>query len=566
MGETVRRCEEFFHQRLKTILGFSADEEVLAKILQAFSEAVSLLSNEISPVPTTLIEEAVVEVKDECSDEVEESKPDVSILNDDSEEPGRRRSQRFRRKQVDEFLDEPESLIKEEEVTASSAGKFSCETCGRRFKQKYSYRRHMVRDHQGGFENDPEFSKEVECNVCGQLFPFHRIYQHKKVHKEYPCKMCDKTLSSCEARKKHMALFHTEESKLVPCEVCGKRLAQPLMKRHLRDFHDPDFDFSCKLCAKTFKSKTAHYEHHRFYHSEGDKFVCPSCGKKFVTAARLRVHEETHKGPAKRNPHECDQCGKVFLSHYAFRKHMAKVHAGGLDQDPEFSKEVTCDVCGKVLPFHRLYQHKKTHKQYPCDVCGKTLSSREALKKHVVVVHTNDTNHIECEVCGKLLREISYRAHMKEYHDPEMSFQCTICSKELKCKQTLSKHMRAFHGGGGDYVCTICGKKFLAPSKLQDHEESHSDNKRHICKSCGKAYKYKAQLSRHMKLDHEGKNPYKCTRCPKVYRTSQRLKDHMNQHLGIKPNICAICQEAFVTSSSLESHRKTKHRSSERLS
>ncbi|CAG0887430.1 unnamed protein product [Cyprideis torosa] len=434
---------------------------------------------------------------------------------------------------------------------------YTCETCGKIFTQKYGYRRHIAKEHEGGLEDHPEFGKIVSCDVCNQVFPFHQIHAHKKTHRKYPCEICGKNLSSPQALRKHKAIIHHDDkTQRIQCEFCGKGIRSFDMKVHMTQYH-PESPLKCSICSKEYAMKSSLQNHYEVVHGNGGRFVCARCGKAFLSKAHLQGHERTHTS---QKPHVCETCGKGFSEALTLKMHVAREHAGGYDKDPELSRPVTCEFCGKSMPFHRIHHHKKIHKKYPCDICGIELSSPQSVRKHQVLIHKQGkTDIVECQVCGKTVHSFKLNAHMSQYHPAASDLICRLCSKEFKNTLSLRNHVKYTHGDDGEHVCTTCGKRMRSASDLRGHEISHSDARNHVCGTCGKAFKYKAQLSRHTKLDHEGKTPFKCTDCGKVYRTKQRLRDHVNQHLGIKPCVCGQCGEAFATSSSLDSHRK-KHR------
>ncbi|CAG0887428.1 unnamed protein product [Cyprideis torosa] len=462
----------------------------------------------------------------------------------------------------DEPEDDDEDDVDDKVQVRRRGGVHTCGTCGKRFKQRFSMRKHAAREHEGGLDKHPEFSKPVTCEVCNRVFPFHRIYQHRKSHrqKSYPCEMCGKELCTPQAMRRHMAVIHNgDQAKRVQCEFCGKDVREIDLRIHVSEYH-PKMSLKCLICDKEYSTKSSFRKHQESAHEGGGRFVCATCGKNFVTNQRLRVHERTHSA---QKPHVCETCGAGFANPLTLKSHVAREHEGGYENDPELSRPVSCEVCGKVMPFYRIYHHRKNHKKYPCKVCGIELSCPQSVRKHTALIHNQgETDRVECEVCGKILLAFRLKTHMSQYHTDAASLKCSLCSKEFKTKANLASHKRYTHVEEAKHVCSICGKKWATISKLRIHEDSHSDVKRHICGNCGKAFKYSAQLSLHVRVDHEGQVPFKCKECGKVYRTRQRLNDHMNLHLGIKPCVCSICGETFATSSSLDSHRK-KHRFSQ---
>ncbi|CAG0887432.1 unnamed protein product [Cyprideis torosa] len=446
------------------------------------------------------------------------------------------KSQNEMSKSQDEMSNSQDEMSKQENGTTRSASfRFSCETCGKRFRHKYWMEYHEARDHyDGGLENHPKFSRKKACGICQVEFPIHELYRHRASHETPKCSHCGKVYPSKNALQRHVNRMHELGKEVVGCGICGKRYTRFNLQRHLQLAHRPTSGrFKCSKCLKTFLNQTTLRKHASSIHNEDLKYVCSVCGKKCSSAAVLRAHEDSHNDVKR---HACETCHKSFTNSYSFRKHVVKEHGVGLDKDPEFSKEVSCDVCGQGMPFHKLYDHKSSHRTYPCKICGKALASSTSRKHHMAIIHDGDTDRIECEVCGKSVRHFYLTSHMTEYHSqPQDMLKCSICSKTFVSKLGLRKHVEYMHDEGCKHVCSVCGKKCPSASRLSEHEDSHSDVKRHVCEQCGKAYKYRKQLLRHVQLDHEGKVLYKCKDCGKVYRQSQHLKRHVTrQHPTIQ--------------------------------
>lgn len=82
-----------------------------------------------------------------------------------------------------------------------------------------------------------------------------------------------------------------------------------------------------------------------------------------------------------------------------------------------------------------------------------------------------------------------------------------------------------------EYHCKYCDKSYLKPSKLEEHERSHT-----------------------------GERPYQCPHagCGKTYIRSNHLTRHEKTHLNIKDHVCGYdgCEAAFTTKQHLQRHEK----------
>ncbi len=119
-------------------------------------------------------------------------------------------------------------------------------------------------------------------------------------------------------------------------------------------------------------------------------------------------------------------------------------------------------------------------------------------------------------------------SHIKEVHEDERPFTCTLCLKTFKSRRSLDKH-RATHNRCKLFSCTKCGKSFSYKGLLKEHMQTvHSE--------------------RRFKCDMEG--------CSKAFSTKTYLKRHRNIHLGLKPNACPWkdCERRFRQEGQLKVH------------
>ncbi|XP_071746728.1 uncharacterized protein [Lepeophtheirus salmonis] len=84
-------------------------------------------------------------------------------------------------------------------------------------------------------------------------------------------------------------------------------------------------------------------------------------------------------------------------------------------------------------------------------------------------------------------------------------FPCTHCEKKFGNRRNLNSHMRR-HTGDYKLFCDHCGKGFFTKSKLDSHRTKHTGEKPFRClmKTCLKRFRYKGDLSKHIKRYHPG--------------------------------------------------------------
>jgi Zinc finger, C2H2 type len=91
------------------------------------------------------------------------------------------------------------------------------------------------------------------------------------------------------------------------------------------------------------------------------------------------------------------------------------------------------------------------------------------------------------------------------------------------------------------HQCGICNKEFPAKENLHKHIEfRHVKKKNFCCDRCGKWYFNKHQVRTHMINNHTVRNlktldksrPFKCSKCPKRFKSCGDLKYHQEVHSG----------------------------------
>ncbi|KAF7321425.1 Transcription factor iiia [Mycena kentingensis (nom. inval.)] len=116
------------------------------------------------------------------------------------------------------------------------------------------------------------------------------------------------------------------------------------------------------------------------------------------------------------------------------------------------------------------------------------------------------------------------------------------------------------------YKCEYphCNKAYTKPSRLEEHQRSHTDNRPFSCDTCSKSFLRESHLHAHSRTHlPDSHRPFVCTHdlCQKRFWTAQHLGVHLDWHNGSKPFICPEedCTEAFAKNHQLRTHRSTVH-------
>lgn len=165
--------------------------------------------------------------------------------------------------------------------------------------------------------------------------------------------------------------------------------------------------------------------------SATDLLTCMTCGRHFVSTARLESHEKTH---TKSRPFKCIDCGKTFTVRYSLICH-TRVHTR--------ERPYSCNLCGSrfsqasSLKTHQIYKHTKDF-PYMCKFCGRGFISPGQKHEHVRRSHskssaTTGTAGKKKTTKGKAdIEETSIEPESCPLQNPEMLTACVQTNSTLR--------------------------------------------------------------------------------------------------------------------------------------
>lgn len=196
---------------------------------------------------------------------------------------------------------------------------------------------------------------------------------------------------------------------------------------------------------------------------------------------------------------------------------------------------------------------------WECEICSKVVKYKNSLVRHYRS-HSSE-KLFECSICHlKLTQSQNLVAHMR-IHSGEKPFQCQVdgCLRWFRQRSNLNCHMRK-HSEIKPFECSFCEKAFFTISELKTHERIHTGIRPYSCiiSGCLQTFRERRQMIAHAGKEHDYKQ-YQCEWCKKRFAIKCNLKSHYRLHTGIKPFPCKLCSAEFIRRTKLRLHMQVVH-------
>ncbi|XP_023028987.2 uncharacterized protein [Leptinotarsa decemlineata] len=190
----------------------------------------------------------------------------------------------------------------------------------------------------------------LSCPLCPKLLFSsyeNEFIPHFSEHKNetFTCNLCNS--NSTHSYKTFLLHFH--QTHRFQCPYCGKSCSKPqTLSTHMRIHSEHSYKCTFEGCKKTFPAAW-NLRKHLTVHSEKTSYICPECGKEFITYDTYRYHLKKHSG----RKFLCTHCGQAFMQSVHLKYHMWK-HTG--------IKNYKCDLCDKSYTcVTQLKKHRRRH-------------------------------------------------------------------------------------------------------------------------------------------------------------------------------------------------------------
>ena len=366
-------------------------------------------------------------------------------------------------KHVMEKIEEDTFAMMNESALPNDDDKYTCETCGRTWKNRAYLKQHQATCSLGKVTSFyllkfyfPFFICQVTCEDCQLTFKSEQtLMNHQIKYKcgsqtfEYLaansgdrgsiCNQCGFTTISARG-------LHQHDCKMLPmlrCNLCPYSTRVPRrMDQHKKAQHNSDSEaMVCIFCgyqataSKGLAPKYILQRHLEAQHNDGTTYSCDTCDFKDTNYTKVKSHINSQH-----RVFHCQECGKEEPNIYRLKQHALKEHSNGKIQC------ALCDFSAKskyLVEKHQRTTHLTT--TFQCDVCPHVAESEYLLKKHIRLKHSEDPSY-QCGVCEyKCESDYRLKKHIKEKHTEDPSFSCDQCGFRGASKYKLTQHIGKAH-------------------------------------------------------------------------------------------------------------------------
>ena len=386
-----------------------------------------------------------------------------------------------------------------------------------------------------------ELNVEYSCDKCVYVCKtFNHLRRHKLQHnnKQYTCKVCSRTFTSCQALSGH-GNSHNLKSVRSYLPSTNKHSFKPtkVMLQNTR-----------RLSAKMRK--------------------CKICNLKVSDSmVSLRDHLVNHSDHKTWKHSHCVLCKTTFSHNNEFTDHMISEHYDGTLISERRGKKI-CKICRRHISNHNLYLHKhlRMHsKLYACEICGISFRDNCDWKMHRDLLHRgSNIADTPCTICCQMISYGSMNMHLLSHREPKVARRtCVICNFVSTDYAQLMEHVLTYYDDftpvKRKFACKKCFKVFYKEQLLRTHADSC-----HGINSSTEPISTKENDDSNLSNVNKFEKSLYCLTCKRVFNRNSSFRLHMRGHTHIKPHKCNYCDLRFAYISNAVTHVTKFHNISDR--
>ncbi|KPJ20213.1 Zinc finger protein 879 [Papilio machaon] len=402
-----------------------------------------------------------------------------------------------------------------------------CDKCCHVFKDMKSLKKHLRAN------NCNNEVLNLPCKKCLKMFTFNEIEEHTNICNAVKCHSCDAVFDSVKERADHQSEVHPLMFSIKECKYCRQEyVGQEALEKHIKRTHDKKlhlYKYFCVYCDDTiFDHPKKLFSHFFRKHRNLEPFKCKICDKTFRLRKSFTLHIKLNHlsvGNVKFD----DKYHVIFEQNNLSTKEISNNH----QNTTEKQKTDKTETINKNDLKSTVEQVKDTQKDDVEFVLCPTENESDQFDKEKsrkvkdktlqgdsevdLVLCPTDKETDQSEV-KKGKRLIKRKRKIKSKDLAECIDLTLDGSEDSDDEPLIIKRRRAKMR-----VDNIRFPKWLERSKLLKR-----NREKFTCKIC-KKYCYTYQNFQHHMTLHKNNLNKKCIKCPKVFKTTEKLNQHITK-------------------------------------
>lgn len=198
-----------------------------------------------------------------------------------------------------------------------------------------------------------------------------------------------------------------------------------------------------------------------------ESLACELCGNVLGSRRNLKRHKLLVHSDPETKSRLCTICCKLFSSPETLAEH----RPGCLMNKRILNK----DKGNKYMKFGR----------FECDICLRLFNTKKYIRDHIYKQHVPNYMPFKCKTCGiKFVKESAFKKHVcRNKLDRKIkTVKCEFCWTTLSSKQALHRHHLLIHTKPGTILCKSCSTEFPNDDELNQHRPECLKKRTLICK------------------------------------------------------------------------------------
>ncbi|RZB40637.1 m7GpppX diphosphatase [Asbolus verrucosus] len=138
---------------------------------------------------------------------------------------------------------------------------------------------------------------------------------------------------------------------------------------------------------------------------------------------------------------------------------------------------------------------------YRCQNCDQSFSEENDLKIHQSVHSDKLYIYVNTPERGRFCVQYATKRSPIQADKP---YVCKQCFSSFENKSALLLHYKQHGGAKIKNICRVCGKRLATHASLQEHLNTHAEEKPHECGICFRKFIHKSSLNKHSKIHEKG--------------------------------------------------------------